>query len=46
MAYFCLIILAYNRAFYLPKAIERVMAQAFTDWELIGVEHILTALPT
>jgi glycosyltransferase involved in cell wall biosynthesis len=35
---FSIIIPSYNRANHLPKAIESVLAQSFTDWELIIVD--------
>ncbi len=35
---FSIIIPTYNRAVFLPKAIESVLAQTFPDWELIIVD--------
>ena len=35
---FSIIIPTYNRAAFLPKAIESVLAQIYTDWELIIVD--------
>ena len=35
---FSIVIPTYNRAAFLPKAIESVMAQTYTDWELIIVD--------
>ncbi len=35
---FSIIIPTYNRAAFLPKAIESVLSQTFTDWELIIVD--------
>ena len=35
---FTIIIPTYNRAAFLPKAIESVLAQTYTDWELILVD--------
>ena len=35
---FSIIIPSYNRANHLPKAIESVLVQSFTDWELIIVD--------
>ena len=35
---FSIIIPTYNRAAFLPKAIESVLAQTYTDWELIIVD--------
>lgn len=35
---FSIIIPTYNRAVFLPKAIESVLAQTYTDWELIIVD--------
>jgi glycosyltransferase involved in cell wall biosynthesis len=36
--FFSIIIPTYNRAHFLPKAIESVILQSFTDWELIIVD--------
>lgn len=36
--FFSIIIPTYNRAGFLPKAIESVLAQTYTDWELIIVD--------
>ena len=36
--FFSIIIPTYNRAHLLPKAIESVVGQSFTDWELIIVD--------
>ena len=38
MSFFSIVIPTYNRANHLPKAIESVLAQSFTDWELIIVD--------
>jgi len=38
MPFFSVIIPTYNRAYMLPKAIESVITQTFTDWELIIVD--------
>lgn len=38
MPYFSLIIPSYNRAHHLAKALESVLAQTFTSWELIIVD--------
>ncbi len=38
MPFFSIIIPTYNRAAFLPKAIESVVGQTFTDWELIIVD--------
>ncbi len=35
---FSIIISTYNRASFLPRAIESVLAQTYTDWELIIVD--------
>ena len=35
---FSIVIPTYNRAAFLPKAIESVLAQTYTDWELIIVD--------
>ena len=35
---FSIVIPTYNRAAFLPKAIESVLAQTYTDWELIVVD--------
>lgn len=35
---FSIIIPTYNRAAFLPKAIESVLVQTYTDWELIIVD--------
>ena len=35
---FSIVIPTYNRATFLPKAIESVLAQSFADWELIIVD--------
>lgn len=35
---FSIIIPTYNRAVFLPKAIESVLSQTYTDWELIIVD--------
>ena len=35
---FSIIIPTYNRASFLPKAIESVLAQTYTEWELIIVD--------
>ena len=35
---FSIIIPTYNRAAFLPKAVESVLAQTYTDWELIIVD--------
>lgn len=35
---FSIIIPTYNRALFLPKAIDSVLAQTYTDWELIIVD--------
>src|SRR5438128_1726139 len=35
---FSVIIPTYNRAAFLPKTIQSVTAQAFTDWEIIIVD--------
>lgn len=35
---FSIVIPTYNRAVFLPKAIESVLAQTFADWELIIVD--------
>ncbi len=36
--FFSIIIPTYNRAHFLPKAIESVINQTFTDWELVIVD--------
>lgn len=38
MSFFSIIIPTYNRAHHLPKAIDSVLEQTFTDWELIIVD--------
>jgi glycosyltransferase involved in cell wall biosynthesis len=38
MPFFSIILPTYNRAHFLPKAIESVLKQTFTDWELIIVD--------
>ncbi len=38
MPYFSIILPTYNRAHLLSKAIESVLAQTFTDWELVIVD--------
>lgn len=38
MPYFSIILPTYNRAHLLSKAIESVLAQTFTDWELLIVD--------
>jgi glycosyltransferase involved in cell wall biosynthesis len=38
MPFFSIILPTYNRAHLLPKAIESVIGQTFTDWELIVVD--------
>lgn len=38
MLFFSIIIPTYNREHFLPKAIESVINQTFTDWELIIVD--------
>ena len=35
---FSIVIPTYNRAAFLPKAIESVLAQTYTDWELIIID--------
>lgn len=35
---FSIVIPTYNRAAFLPKAIESVLAQTYTDWELIVID--------
>lgn len=42
MPYFSLIIPSYNRAHHLAKALESVLAQTFTAWELIVVDDAST----
>lgn len=38
MPFFSIILPTYNRAHFLPKAIESVLSQTFKDWELIIVD--------
>lgn len=38
MSFFSIIIPSYNRAAFLPKAIESILGQTYTDWELIIVD--------
>lgn len=38
MPFFSIILPTYNRAHFLPKAIESVLAQTFDDWELVIVD--------
>lgn len=38
MPFFSIILPTYNRAHFLPKAIESVLAQTFEDWELVIVD--------
>jgi glycosyltransferase involved in cell wall biosynthesis len=38
MPFFSIILPTYNRAHFLPKAIESILAQTFKDWELIIVD--------
>jgi glycosyltransferase involved in cell wall biosynthesis len=38
MPFFSVIIPTYNRAHFMPKAIESVINQSFTDWELIIID--------
>ncbi len=38
MPYFSIILPTYNRAYLLPKAIESVLQQTYSDWELIIVD--------
>ena len=37
-AFFSIILPTYNRANFLPKAIESVLSQSFTDWELLIID--------
>jgi glycosyltransferase involved in cell wall biosynthesis len=38
MPFFSIIVPTYNRAHFLPKAIESVLSQTFEDWELVIVD--------
>lgn len=38
MPFFSIILPTYNRAHFLPKAIESLLAQTFEDWELVIVD--------
>ena len=38
MSFFSIIIPTYNRAHMLPKTIESVINQSYSDWELIIVD--------
>jgi glycosyltransferase involved in cell wall biosynthesis len=42
MPYFSIIIPSYNRAKYIAKAIESLLSQTFTDWELIIIDDAST----